>query len=63
MGSNKYGKYKYNWLAMGLSVSPDICQEIMENIFQHIDNCDVFIDDIGNFRDWLARILAHSKRD
>ena len=34
---------------MGLSVSPDVCQEIMENNFWDIDNCDVFIDDIGNF--------------
>jgi len=34
---------------MGLTCSPDICQELMENIFRDIEDSDVFIDDIGVF--------------
>ena len=34
---------------MRLTCSPDICQELMENIFRDIENSDVFIDDIGAF--------------
>ena len=34
---------------MGLTFSPNHCQEIMQSIFQDIEQCDVFIDDIGVF--------------
>ena len=44
-----FGKFCYNRLAMGLTCSPDICQELMENIFRDIEDSDVFIDDIGAF--------------
>lgn len=57
-----FGKYKYNRLAMGLSVSPDVCQEIMENIFRDVEDCDVFIDDIGNFsKSWKDHLLLLNK--
>ena len=39
---------------MGLKYSPDIAQEVMEDIFRHIDDTDVYIDDVGAFTkdDW-----------
>lgn len=33
--------------ADAIDVSPDIAQEIMDNLVRYIDNVDVFIDDIG----------------
>ena len=44
-----FGKFCYNRLAVGLTCPPDICQELMENIFRDIEDSDVFIDDIGAF--------------
>ena len=44
-----YGKYKYNRLPMGLKCSPDVAQEIMEDIFREIEDAEVYIDDIGAF--------------
>ena len=47
-----FGLYKYNRLPMGILESPDIAQEIMENILRE-DDCEVYIDDIGIFsNDW-----------
>ena len=36
---------------MGVSQAPDLCQEIMESIFNGIDGVEVFLDDIGIFSD------------
>jgi hypothetical protein len=44
-----FGKYKYNRLPMGLKYSPDIDQEVMENIFRHAKDADIYIDDVGAF--------------
>ena len=44
-----FGKYKHNRLPMGLKCSPDITQEVMENIFRHVKDTDVYIDDVGVF--------------
>ena len=44
-----FGKYRYNRLPMGLKCSPDIAQEVMENIFRDLDDCDCYIDDVGCF--------------
>jgi hypothetical protein len=55
----------YNRLPMGISQSPDIAQEIMEDIFRQFNEVDVYIDDIGVFsNDWqshcksLTNVLA-----
>ena len=60
--STPFGQYHYNHLAMGLKVSPDIAQEIMEDLLRDIEECDIYIDDVGAFDDsWEShlRTLDH----
>ncbi|KAL7548171.1 hypothetical protein ACHAWF_011469 [Thalassiosira exigua] len=44
-----YGKFKYNRLPMGLKCSPDIAQQVMENVLCETDGIDVYIHDVGSF--------------
>ena len=44
-----FGNYRYNRLPMGVSQSPDIAQEVMEDLFRVLEQTDVYIDDIGVF--------------
>lgn len=44
-----FGLYRYCRLPMGVSQSPDIAQEIMERTLRHIDDIEIYIDDIGIF--------------
>ena len=41
-----FGKFKYNRLPMELKCSPGIAHEVKENMFRHIDDTDVSIDDV-----------------
>jgi hypothetical protein len=42
-----FGLYRYCRLPMGISQSPDIAQEIMERVLNHLEDVEVYIDDIG----------------
>ena len=46
---------------MGLKFSPDFAQEVMENISRHLEDTDIYIDDVGSFStSWTAHIkLLH----
>ena len=43
-----FGKYRYRRLPMGLKISPDIAQALMEQILEDLD-VEVYIDDIAIF--------------
>ena len=52
-----YGKFKYNRLPMGLKCSPDIAQNVMENVLREIEDIDVYIDDVGCFsQSWESHL-------
>ena len=42
-----FGNYRYNRLPMGVKQSPDIAQEVMEDLFRDLPYTEVYIDDIG----------------
>lgn len=57
-----FGNYKYNRLPMGISQSPDIAQEVMEDLFCHLEEVDTYIDDVGCFNDdWSSHIASLDK--
>jgi Reverse transcriptase (RNA-dependent DNA polymerase) len=41
-----YGKYKYKRLPMGLCNSPDIFQEQMSTLFEDLEFCSAYVDDL-----------------
>ncbi len=57
-----FGEFKYNRLPMGLKCSPDFAQEAMKNIFQEVEDAEVYIDDIGAFSNsWEEHMALLSK--
>ena len=44
---------------MGISCSPDISQEIMEETLQDFKFCEIFIDDVGIFSDSYEEHMKH----
>ena len=57
-----FGNYRYNRLPMGIHQSPDIAQQVMEDLFRCLDEVDVYIDDIGIFSpDWDAHLRSLTK--
>jgi len=57
-----FGNYHYNCLPMGVKQSPDIAQEVMENVLCKIDEVDVYIDDVGCFDDSWSQHMATLER-
>jgi RNase H-like domain found in reverse transcriptase/Reverse transcriptase (RNA-dependent DNA polymerase) len=54
-----FGKFRYNRLPMGVKQSPDVAQELLESLLRDIEECDVYIDDIGCFDDsWEAHLVT-----
>jgi transposase InsO family protein len=52
-----FGKYKYLRLPMGIKQSPDIAQQIMEDVLRDVPDAEVYIDDIGIFSsDWESHV-------
>ena len=46
-----FGLYRYARLPMGVSQSPDIAQQIMEEVLRGIDGVECYIDDLALFSD------------
>jgi hypothetical protein len=44
-----FGKFRYVRLPMGISQSPDLSQEIMDELLQDLEDVEAYIDDIGCF--------------
>jgi transposase InsO family protein len=54
-----FGKYRYTRLPMGIKQSPDVAQAILENLLRDIEECDVYIDDIGCFdKSWKQHLAT-----
>jgi hypothetical protein len=56
------GNFKHNRLPMGIKQSPDFAQEIMEDTPRDVEECDVYIDDIGAFNSTWEEHLATLER-
>ena len=64
-----HGLYRYKRLPQGLSQSPDIAQEAMDNLFEDVEEVECYMDDIAAFSDdWrkhlqvLDRILSRLEK-
>lgn len=44
-----FGNYRYNRLPMGVNQSPDVAQEVMENLFRSFNEVDVYLNDVSVF--------------
>ena len=44
--TTKFGTYRYLRLPIGVKVSPDVAQNIMEEVLNGID-CSIYMDDVG----------------
>ena len=53
-----FNNYRYNCLLMGVSQSPDLSQEVMEDLFHALEETDIYIHVIGCFNNSWDKHLA-----
>ncbi len=54
-----FGKYKYLRLPMGIKQSPDIAQQIMEDVLRNVHDAEVYINNILIFNsNWDSHVKA-----
>ncbi|KAG7341237.1 reverse transcriptase RNA-dependent DNA polymerase [Nitzschia inconspicua] len=57
-----FGNFRYNQLPMGIKQSPDVAQQIMEDLLRDCPEVEVYIDDIGIFSNsWQEHIASLHK--
>ena len=60
--ATSFGLYRYGRLPMGVSVAPDIAQEIMDKQFGYFDDVLCYFDDLGAFSDdWETHLILLDK--
>jgi hypothetical protein len=57
-----FGNYRYTHCVMGGEQSPDIAQAAMEDLFQGVEEDEVYIDNVGFFSNsWKEHVASLSK--
>ena len=57
-----FGLYHYKRLPMGVLPAPDVAQEIMERVLGHLENLEMYIDNLAAFSDsWKAHLVLLEK--
>jgi len=57
-----FGLYRYNRVPMGVCCSPDFAQEIMEDIFNDVEEVECYLDDVGCFdNSWKEHLQSLEK--
>lgn len=57
--STPFGPHRHNRLPMGVKITPEIAQELIECTLSDIEECDTHIDDVGVFsNDWEEHIVV-----
>ncbi|KAG7346608.1 reverse transcriptase RNA-dependent DNA polymerase [Nitzschia inconspicua] len=57
-----FGNFRYNRLPMGIKQSPDVAQQIMEDLLRDCPEVEVYIDDIGIFSNSWQEHIARNMR-
>ena len=57
-----FGPFRYTRLPMGVSTSPSMAQEIMEQVLRDLDDTEVYLDDIAAFStDFTSHLILLEK--
>ena len=53
-----FGLFRHRRLPMGISPAPDISQEIVERVLGHLEDLEIYLDDLAAFSDsWEAHLI------